>query len=166
MFERDLSLRFIDAVHLLNLVYLIGHVVVDVRDLSLLNQDHIREDTKGLHLLDPDLIRTGNLDLLLDLGSPNDRRHSHKRSKRSRSHQRSRLSHSWHSHRSRHYSRSRSHGHHRSRSPVLDAIRGIDPLAQVLILFWFMGMAVVRTKRDVLSLLLFHLEIRTVTFLQ
>ena len=61
MIIRDLSLRFLDAVHLLNLVYLIGHVVVDV--LSLVNQDPIQEDAKGIHLLDPDLIRTPDLDL-------------------------------------------------------------------------------------------------------
>ena len=68
MIVRDLSLRFLDAVHLLNLVYLIGHVVVDVRDLGLVNQDHIREDAERLLLLGPDLIRTPDLDLVLDLG--------------------------------------------------------------------------------------------------
>ena len=49
---------------------------------------------------------------------------------------------------------------------VLDAIRGIDPLPQVPIMFRFMGMAQVRTQRDLMSLLLFLLEILTVTLLQ
>ena len=61
MIVRYLSLRFLDAVHLLNLVYLIGHVVVDVWDLD-------RENAEGLHLLNLDLIRTQDLDLVLDLG--------------------------------------------------------------------------------------------------
>ena len=58
MIVHNLNLRFLDTVHLLNLVYLISHVIVDLRDLGLLNQDDIQEDTKGLQLLDPDLIRT------------------------------------------------------------------------------------------------------------
>ena len=50
--------------------------------------------------------------------------------------------------------------------PVLDAIKGIDLIPQVPTMFRFIGMALVRTKRDVLSLLLFHLEILTVTLFQ
>ena len=68
MIVRNLSLRFLDAIHLLNLVYLISHIVVDVRDLGLVNQAHIQEDAERLHLLDPDIICTLDLDLVLDLG--------------------------------------------------------------------------------------------------
>ena len=157
-----LSLRFLDAVHLLNLVYLIGHVVVDIRDLGLVNQDHIQEDTKVFHLLDPDLIRTPDLDLwvwIIDailirevnaLILIRDRDinihgiltipgvildHAHM-------------------------------GVTNLDLPVLDTIRGINPLPQVPTIFQFMGIALVRTNRVVLSLLLFHMEIQTVTLLQ
>ena len=163
---RDLSLRFLDAVHLLTLVYIIGHVVVDVRNLGFVNQAHIREDAEGLHLIDPDLIRTPDLDLVLDLGVRvidailirevsdlvliGDRNvHIHGILTVP--------------------GVILDHAHIGVTDldlPVLDATRGIDPLPQVPIMFRFMGMALVRTKRDVRSLLLLLLEIRTVTFLQ
>ena len=50
--------------------------------------------------------------------------------------------------------------------PVLDAIRGIDPLPQVPTMFRLVEMALVETKRDVLNLPFFHLEIWAVTLLQ